>query len=531
MKSPLVGLGVVAMAAVVSGCFFDSRMLSMKGVSAQQSAERDAAEKLMPAALDQPHAVAPAALRTVRARAWVDAGYRRRVHWREHLQEVVARANEFLGDAFGVNVEVEAQPWDHDGEVEDLDQLLRELAEKDPGDGVDHVIGLTGGLSRVVAVQEQLGRASVLGKHMVLRDMSGALERQALAEAFPTLSQSELDRLHAARSAHKEVCLFLHEWAHNYGALHEAGTDLIMSPEYRPSVSHFSDGELDLVRLGLRARAGDAAATEDLRQLVARSDSEAWDPRDREQLLATLGPGNRVPTRASSDAPGVIQAVRRADEQREAGALRQALATLDERAHDAASATDWLQLGVAYARLGAYQRADAAFARAEADARSKAFRAETQLVRRQRGVFGVGAEDEPEASAAFEAAYTAYEAQSFDGARRKIDAGLGRWHDLAGLLALRCAIELHDGNTRVAKTSCARALAVSRETILACYYAGHLAAQAGRKAEAIGDFERTIALNPDEPVAYTALARLVTGAKLVYVRRAFRERFKRELVP
>jgi tetratricopeptide (TPR) repeat protein len=226
-----------------------------------------------------------------------------------------------------------------------------------------------------------------------------------------------------------------------------------------------------------------------------------------------------------------MQAVRRADAQREAGSLRQALATLDERAHDVASAADWLQLGVGYARLGAYQRADAAYARADSDPRSKALRTETVLRRRQKGVYGVTAEDEPEASAAFEAAYDAYAAQRFDGARKKIDVGLGRWHDLAGLLALRCAIELHDGNTRGAKASCARALAVSTETVLASYFAGHLAAQAGRKAEAISDFEHTITLDPDQPVAYTSLAKLVNGAKLEDLRRTFRARFGRELAP
>jgi hypothetical protein len=524
---PRVTWVCLATAAVLSGCFFDSRMLSMKGVSAQQSAERGAAETLMPAALYQPHAVPPAALRTIRARAWADAGYRRRLHWREHLQEVVARANEYFGDAFGVKVEVDAEPWERDGDVADLDQLLRDLRAKDPGDGVDHVIGLTGGLPRVVEVQEQLGRAYLLGKHMVLRDMSGALERQLLAEALPTLSDSELDRLHDARVAHKEVCLFLHEWAHNYGALHESGTDLIMSPEYRPTVSHLSDVELELVRLGLRARAGDAAALADLRQLMARSDVEAWDPHEREQLLASLGTGTPVTARASPDTPSVMDAVRRADEQRQTGSLRQALATLDDAARAAAAPTDWLELGIGYGRLSAYQRADAAFARAESEERSKALRAEALLRRRQRGVFGVKAEDEPQASAAFEAAYRAYAVQRFDVARREIDAGLGRWHDLAGLLALRCAVELSEENTGGAKKSCARALAVSNETILAFYFAGHLAAQAGRKAEAVSDFERTIALDPDEPASYLSVAKLLSGAKLVDLRHAFRERFKR----
>jgi tetratricopeptide (TPR) repeat protein len=237
-----------------------------------------------------------------------------------------------------------------------------------------------------------------------------------------------------------------------------------------------------------------------------------------------VGPAASAGPRAS-----IIDALRSAEEQRAGGRLRAAVTTLDEAAGGALGPSEWVEIGNAYARLAALQRADGAYARAEGLEGQKAVRAEVLLLRRQRGLFGVAPVDEPEANAALETAYRAFSARNFGQTRTHVDTGLKRWPSLSGLLAIRCGVELNEGNDRAARTSCARALAVSDETLMALYFDGILKANAGKRAEAIRDFERGIALDPDQAAMYEQMAPLLRGAKLDALREAYRERFKREL--
>lgn len=61
---------------------------------------------------------------------------------------------------------------------------------------------------------------------------------------------------------HKETTVFLHEWAHTLGAVHECEDKWIMVPEHTLMVSAFSPRSARLVQIGLRhrARGWDAAA-------------------------------------------------------------------------------------------------------------------------------------------------------------------------------------------------------------------------------------------------------------------------------
>ena len=65
-----------------------------------------------------------------------------------------------------------------------------------------------------------LGCARVLGRHFVLRGMTSIAELQDFNRLFPKLDNDEREALYGRRKTHKELSIFLHEWAHTLGALH-----------------------------------------------------------------------------------------------------------------------------------------------------------------------------------------------------------------------------------------------------------------------------------------------------------------------
>ena len=84
------------------------------------------------------------------------------------------------------------------------------------------------------------GEVSELGKHFVVRDMNDVMEVRKIAEVYDQMGEQDRLTLYAARKAHKELVVFLHEWAHTLGALHERGDGRIMGPNYDRQASTFS---------------------------------------------------------------------------------------------------------------------------------------------------------------------------------------------------------------------------------------------------------------------------------------------------
>jgi tetratricopeptide (TPR) repeat protein len=456
------GAAAVLLVLLLGGCiFFDNRLLQTRSMSARHDAETRAAAKLYPAPLRQPRPAARGEVRALKVRVWADASFRKAPRWRDRIIGRFARANEFLRQALGVELEVETRAWERGGdEVEEVGALLAALLHHDPGDDVDHVVAMTGGLPRVSVVHEQLGGAVTPGKHMVIRALTDAAEYQAIAAALPTLSRSDLDDLGLARLAHKESAVLIHEWAHNLGALHDDEDGSLMTPGYHHLASGFSDATLALLARELASRASGAPV-------------------------------------AAAPAPQV----------------------------------DWVEVGDGHVRRGEFTRADEAYARAGPAGEGPRERA--RLMRRQRGLYGVAPEDEPAASEAVEEAHAAVGGGDRAAAREVIDAGLRRWPRLAGLLALRCFVELQAGQKKAAGKSCARALETGEESLYAQYVAGHLAVARGRRAEAIARFERAIELDPGATPAYEALGRLYAHAgataELEALRAAYRARFGKPL--
>src|SRR5262249_22571820 len=136
-----------------------------------------------------------------------------------------------------------------------------------------------------------LGMAFELGRHLVLRSLHDLVEYQLAREYFDEMSNSERDRLLAARKAHKELVVLLHELGHALGAVHAPRASLIMNPAYSESQSRFDDGNARLVVASLRQRIQKSdpdAARAELGRLVATAPDPDWDPRAKEMLSRLL---------------------------------------------------------------------------------------------------------------------------------------------------------------------------------------------------------------------------------------------------
>src|SRR5258706_10226731 len=144
-----------------------------------------------------------------------------------------------------------------------------------------------------------LGMARLFGHHFVLRGLHDPAEVEAIARGFGELPQNERDALVNERKQHKEVVIFLHEWGHTLGAIHERSPSSIMNPSYAATQSHFGDADARLVEVALAGRDDPRGAL--VRAIESTRESD-WDPGDRDEALRELRGGVRA--RAPTSAAG-----------------------------------------------------------------------------------------------------------------------------------------------------------------------------------------------------------------------------------
>jgi hypothetical protein len=202
-----------------------------------RTTDRDAAKKLAPVSLDDMvvgRASGPA--RVLRLRVWADEDYRAAtMHWQKRVEGQIARVNRVLEPGFNVRFEIESQrKWAQSHVGQPFEPMLDELERLDPGTDVDWVLGLVTSFRGVATSIHQIAGAHLVSKHFVMRGMDDQEEGRFLAESFKLLPPSERESLYEARKAHKEVVIFLHEWAHTLGALHAEDPELVMNPAYDP---------------------------------------------------------------------------------------------------------------------------------------------------------------------------------------------------------------------------------------------------------------------------------------------------------
>ncbi len=254
--------------------------------------QRVAADALKPAEVS-PAAHAPAgAVRVLRVRAYADADYQAQTpRWTHHIEEQLDRASAALTAQFGVRLELEsARPWNRSGASARLEPLVEQLFALDKGDGVDWVAGFVSSLDVFSAAQDQLGVAGLFGRHLVLRGISSAAEMDAINQSLQLLSTGDREQLVRERRLHKEISVFLHEWAHTLGAIHDRSPQTFMAPAYDKSQASFSEASARIIGIGLSFRDSPGsreAWARAYREELARDPGSFWDAAERERSLAS----------------------------------------------------------------------------------------------------------------------------------------------------------------------------------------------------------------------------------------------------
>ncbi len=268
------------------------------------SAQRQLAARLMPAQLHQlVSARPPGPLRLARLRVWADQDYRRVGKiWQSQVRELLGRVNAFVEPTFNLRFEAAVfRNWDRRGSGARVEDALKELFALDPGDGVDFVLGFVSGLPLVTTSIHGLGAAHQPGRHLVMRQMIDLEEMRALRASLDLLDFKELEELYFARKAHKELVVFLHEWAHALGAMHGREREAIMNPSWSEREQAFSLADAQLCAIAvdhrLRDKPDPAAEARALWDHIDQARDAEWSDSDRRTALEFFG------ARAGSVAP------------------------------------------------------------------------------------------------------------------------------------------------------------------------------------------------------------------------------------
>ena len=268
LRSPLRFIavsGVIAASVVLSG-WYDSRWGQQK-VAQQHNAAAAAPGELRistrePSAEPAPPEPRDAAMRVqrLRVRALVTRSFTAQVvDAPRHLRELFEDVNRITEPELALHLElVETKAWPVVDE-DDLVKTFESLRGADAGDDVDWVVGFVGSLPRATSSFHQIGRGTVVGKHMIVRAPSSAERHDAIEKSFDELPDDQRRDLEKRLRRHRAAVVFLHELGHTLGAEHAEGRS-IMAPEYDPKVTAFAASSVDRMRAGIDERKARKAA-------------------------------------------------------------------------------------------------------------------------------------------------------------------------------------------------------------------------------------------------------------------------------
>jgi hypothetical protein len=276
-----IGLGLVA-GLLLAACY-DSRWGEAK--RAQQHAA--AASKPADIAPADDERMADAGRRTLRIRMRPSERYlAQTVDAPKQIADLVEDANRVLGPTLALALVVDrVQPWTSD--VDTPDAALTALRTEDPGQDVDVVVGMIGALPRQTDSLHELGIATLLGKHVVVRAASRFDEHDAIDRGFSELSDDDRARIAKERKRHRALAVFLHELGHSLGAVHEVDPRSLMHPSYDPKMNGFGGIGIALMRVALDSDDRLVVARGQLALLRGVASSE-WVTADRDQEAASL---------------------------------------------------------------------------------------------------------------------------------------------------------------------------------------------------------------------------------------------------
>jgi tetratricopeptide (TPR) repeat protein len=508
--------------------------------------QRDAAKTLAPGQLDlEPLGRFDEPPRTLRLRVYADRDYRGGVlRWQTKVRGEIDRVNHVVEPVFNVRFEIESlREWDRAHVGAPLEAVLGELEALDGGRDVDWVLGFVTPFRGVASSIHEVGMARLSSRAFVLRAMDDDEEGRALEREFTMLSQGEREKLYDDRKDHKELVVFLHEWAHSMGALHVGDRAVIMNPLYDPKQAAFSDFEKRLIGLVLDARTRDrtrpypeSAALASLVEAGPRDGASA-EGSDKEraglvQLLRARGDGVAPrPGATSNGAPGKPTATAAPTNVAARATIDRAIARV--RADDLVGATPLvfeaakeadagppdapvlMRIAEAAGAVGALTTGEAALARAgkgaaHAGELAAALEAEREraALPREATALGIRPEDEPRYVAAYWTASRAVASRNYVAAGRELAAFAEAFPDSAGRDVVACELALATKRLDEAQRRCEAALAKCPGAVRAHVALGRVLVRARHNADAERHFRRVILLDPTDDTAWSELGHL-----------------------
>jgi matrixin len=278
-----LGLGLLTAGLLGSTACYDSRWGQAK--RAQQRAAADS--KPADIAPEYGNGAADGGKRALRVRMRPNARYlAQTVDAPRQIADLVDDANRVLGPTLGLELEVDrVQPWS--GDSDSPAAALSALRVDDPGKDADVVVGMIGALPRQTDSLHELGVATLLGKHLVIRAASRFDEHDSIDRAFSELSEDDRARIMSQRKRHRALAVFLHELGHSLGAVHELDAQSLMHPVYNPKMNGFGGGGIALMRVALAGGDHGAIARGQL-ELLRGAKSAEWVEADRAEEIADL---------------------------------------------------------------------------------------------------------------------------------------------------------------------------------------------------------------------------------------------------
>ena len=197
----------------------------------QRSDDSSVVQGIEPAPFDFPRRTANRPVRVFRFRFWADADYRGVTpRWQMKARAWLSELSRLLEPSLGVRFEAESfHNWDRGLTYAPLPESLLELIKTDAGNDVDFVVGLVSALPHVSLSADRIGQTDPGRRHLVLRAMGNLDDARMVYRRLPNSDVPEED-LYARRVLHRELVIFLHEWAHAMGAPHVGDPRDIMYP-------------------------------------------------------------------------------------------------------------------------------------------------------------------------------------------------------------------------------------------------------------------------------------------------------------
>jgi tetratricopeptide (TPR) repeat protein len=343
------------------------------------------------------------------------------------------------------------------------------------------------------------------------------------------MPEDERQQLYSDRRGHKEVVLFLHEWGHSVGLLHEEDRSMIMNPAYDPRQTAFGPFDKEVLALVIEKRLAFPGEPfperAQLLKLFEKAPPDIGSSKERAQLLAFLraSPSGHLQSgTAPSSATGLSNAdvdafnsavaAAKAEHPDEAWKILAPL--LQQLRVGKANAEAWTgvaQLATAIGALTVAEEAIGHVARGGADIEKIA--ADVEMTRQRVALppgakAGVPPDREPAYVAGFWAIARLVGAEDLKTARVQLDAFAAAFPDAPAVDLLTCDLELRAKHAAAATKRCEAAVAKYRYAQRAHYLLGLLAARAGHGAVAEQQLELAIKIDPQDAGAWRALGQI-----------------------